>query len=158
MAKEQQSELTTAEKKKQQKRDLILESAKVVFSKKGLIDATMKDIIEECGISRGGIYLYFRSVDEIFLAVLEQRSKRKFDDVREMIMEQVPFETILNKYFSDHRKRLLHSISDGMLRAVYEYYYTRIKLKPPVHCSKHNFLRRNGRSMRSFKSAFSKVC
>lgn len=124
MAKKQQSELTTAEKKKQQKRDLILESAKVVFSKKGLIDATMKDIIEECGISRGGIYLYFRSVDEIFLAVLEQRSKRKFDDVREMIMEQVPFETILNKYFSDHRKRLLHSISDGMLRAVYEYYYT----------------------------------
>ena len=53
-------------KEKQQKRDLILESAKVVFSKKGLIDATMKDIIEECGISRGGIYLYFRSVDEIF--------------------------------------------------------------------------------------------
>ena len=107
MAKKQQSELTTAEKKKQQKRDLILESAKVVFSKKGLIDATMKDIIEECGISRGGIYLYFRSVDEIFLAVLEQRSKRKFDDVREMIMEQVPFETILNKYFSDHRNRSL---------------------------------------------------
>ena len=129
MAKKQQSELTTAEKKKQQKRDLILESAKVVFSKKGLIDATMKDIIEECGISRGGIYLYFRSVDEIFLAVLEQRSKRKFDDVREMIMEQVPFETI--------------SI--------------RIKPKPPVHCSKLNSLRRNGRSMRFFKWAFSKV-
>ncbi len=65
MAKKQQSELTTAERKTT-KRDLILESAKVVFSKKGLIDATMKDIIEECGISRGGIYLYFRSVDEIF--------------------------------------------------------------------------------------------
>ena len=42
------------EEKKRQKREAILESAKVVFSKKGLIDATMQDIIEECGISRGG--------------------------------------------------------------------------------------------------------
>ncbi|WP_430611547.1 TetR/AcrR family transcriptional regulator [Enterococcus sp. DIV0876] len=110
--------------KKQQKREAIIESAKVVFSQKGLIDATMKDIIEECGISRGGIYLYFNSVDEIFLAVLEQRARRKFDDVRKMIADQVPFETILDQYFADHRDRLLHSISDSMLRAMYEYYYT----------------------------------
>lgn len=110
--------------KKQQKREAIIESAKVVFSQKGLIDATMKDIIEECGISRGGIYLYFNSVDEIFLAVLEQRARRKFDDVRKMIANQVPFETILDQYFADHRDRLLHSISDSMLRAMYEYYYT----------------------------------
>ncbi|MDV7752806.1 TetR/AcrR family transcriptional regulator [Enterococcus casseliflavus] len=113
-----------AKDKKQQKREAIIESAKVVFSKKGLIDATMKDIIEECGISRGGIYLYFNSVDEIFLAVIEQRSQRKFDDVREMITNQVPFETILDKYFEHHRARLLHSISDSMLRAMYEFYYT----------------------------------
>lgn len=110
--------------KKQQKREAIIESAKVVFSQKGLIDATMKDIIEECGISRGGIYLYFNSVDEIFLAVLEQRARRKFDEVRKMIADQVPFETILDQYFADHRDRLLHSISDSMLRAMYEYYYT----------------------------------
>lgn len=110
--------------RKQQKREAIIESAKVVFSQKGLIDATMKDIIEECGISRGGIYLYFNSVDEIFLAVLEQRARRKFDDVRKMIANQVPFETILDQYFADHRDRLLHSISDSMLRAMYEYYYT----------------------------------
>lgn len=119
-----QAEPVKAKDKKQQKRESIIESAKVVFSKKGLIDATMKDIIEECGISRGGIYLYFNSVDEIFLAVIEQRSQRKFDDVREMITNQVPFETILDKYFADHRERLLHSISDSMLRAMYEYYYT----------------------------------
>lgn len=110
--------------RKQQKREAIIESAKVVFSQKGLIDATMKDIIEECGISRGGIYLYFNSVDEIFLAVLEQRARRKFDEVRKMIADQVPFETILDQYFADHRDRLLHSISDSMLRAMYEYYYT----------------------------------
>lgn len=112
------------EEKKRQKREAILESAKVVFSKKGLIDATMQDIIEECGISRGGIYLYFQSVDAIFLEVLQQRSQRRFDEVRAMIKANASFETILTKYFEDHKYRLLHSISDSMLRATYEYYYT----------------------------------
>ena len=106
------------------KREAILESAKVVFSKKGLIDATMQDIIEECGISRGGIYLYFQSVDAIFLEVLQQRSQRRFNEVRAMIKANASFETILTKYFEDHKYRLLHSISDSMLRATYEYYYT----------------------------------
>ena len=92
------------EEKKRQKREAILESAKVVFSKKGLIDATMQDIIEECGISRGGIY--------------------RFNEVRAMIKANASFETILTKYFEDHKYRLLHSISDSMLRATYEYYYT----------------------------------
>lgn len=112
------------EEKKRQKREAILESAKVVFSKKGLIDATMQDIIEECGISRGGIYLYFQSVDAIFLEVLQQRSQRRFNKVRAMIKANASFETILTKYFEDHKYRLLHSISDSMLRATYEYYYT----------------------------------
>ncbi|MCC2751722.1 TetR/AcrR family transcriptional regulator [Enterococcus gallinarum] len=112
------------EEKKRQKREAILESAKVVFSKKGLIDATMQDIIEECGISRGGIYLYFQSVDAIFLEVLQQRSQRRFNEVRAMIKVNASFETILTKYFEDHKYRLLHSISDSMLRATYEYYYT----------------------------------
>ena len=112
------------EEKKRQKREAILESAKVVFSKKGLIDATMQDIIEECGISRGGIYLYFQSVDAIFLEVLQQRSQRRVYEVRAMIKANASFETILTKYFEDHKYRLLHSISDSMLRATYEYYYT----------------------------------
>ena len=112
------------EQKKRQKREAILETAKVVFSKKGLIDATMQDIIEECGISRGGIYLYFQSVDAIFLEVLQQRSQRRFNEVRAMIKANASFETILTKYFEDHKYRLLHSISDSMLRATYEYYYT----------------------------------
>ena len=112
------------EEKKRQKREAILESAKVVFSKKGLIDATMQDIIEECGISRGGIYLYFQSVDAIFLEVLQQRSQRRLNEVRAMIKANASVETILTKYFEDHKYRLLHSISDSMLRATYEYYYT----------------------------------
>ena len=43
------------------KRNLILDCAEKVFSQKGFSVVTMKDIIEACNISRGGIYLYHKN-------------------------------------------------------------------------------------------------
>ncbi|MBO1304973.1 TetR/AcrR family transcriptional regulator [Enterococcus sp. 669A] len=112
------------EERKRQKREAILKSARKVFAKKGLIDVTMKDIIDACGISRGGIYLYFDSVDEIFIETVKQRNSRKFDSIRSAIKENQPFDELLDSYFNSHKKRLLDTINDSMLRAMYEYYFT----------------------------------
>lgn len=112
------------EKRKQMKREAILEGAREVFSRKGLIDVTMKDIIDECGISRGGLYLYFDSVDTIFIEVLRQRNSRKFDGIRADVKANKPFEKLLNEYFAEHKDRLLNHVGNSLLRATYEYYYT----------------------------------
>ena len=53
-----------------QKKQLILEKAKEVFVEKGFRNVTMKDIVDACEISRGGLYLYFSSTEEIFREVL----------------------------------------------------------------------------------------
>ena len=53
-----------------QKKKYILEKARAVFSEKGFKNVTMKDIVDACEISRGGLYLYFSSTEEIFHAVL----------------------------------------------------------------------------------------
>jgi len=106
------------------KREAILESALAVFCRKGLIDATMKDIIEECGISRGGIYLYFDSVDDIFIEVLERRVEHKFDDIRGLVMKNVPFDDLFEEYLSEYKERLLFKIDGSMSRAMYEYFFT----------------------------------
>ena len=45
-----------------QKRNYIIEKAREVFSQKGYLTVTMKDIVEACEISRGGLYLYFDSI------------------------------------------------------------------------------------------------
>ena len=45
--------------KSTQKKQYIIEKAKEVFIKRGYKDVTMKDIVEACQISRGGLYLYF---------------------------------------------------------------------------------------------------
>ena len=42
-----------------QKRKYIVERAREVFHKNSYRTVTMKDIVEVCGISRGGLYLYF---------------------------------------------------------------------------------------------------
>ena len=47
--------------KSEQKKAYILEVAKEVFIEKGFRTVTMKDIVEACEISRGGLYLYYNN-------------------------------------------------------------------------------------------------
>ncbi|MEG7283486.1 TetR family transcriptional regulator [Bacillus sp. 0909A] len=49
----------------------ILEAAKTVFKRKGFELTTMKDVVEESGFSRGGVYLYFSSTEEMFRRIIE---------------------------------------------------------------------------------------
>src|SRR5713226_6921305 len=47
-------------------RDRIITTAVRVFSKKGYHQATMEDIAKEMGVSKGALYLYFKSKEELF--------------------------------------------------------------------------------------------
>ena len=58
-----------------QKKKYILETARKVFVEKGFKKVTMKDIVEACEISRGGLYLYFDNTSQIFLEVLKMESQ-----------------------------------------------------------------------------------
>ena len=66
--------------KSAQKRKYILEKAREVFAEKGFKDVTMKDVVEACDISRGGLYLYFSSTEELFLAVLSDEVDEEDDE------------------------------------------------------------------------------
>ncbi|MBN1221034.1 MAG: TetR/AcrR family transcriptional regulator [Anaerolineae bacterium] len=48
----------------------ILEAARQVFAEQGFYGARMSDIAQAIGVSQGTMYHYFRSKDELFLAVL----------------------------------------------------------------------------------------
>lgn len=52
------------------RKKMIVQAAFRVFSKKGYSSTSMKDIMEEANISRGGLYAYFENIDAIFIAVL----------------------------------------------------------------------------------------
>ncbi|MCL2164203.1 MAG: TetR/AcrR family transcriptional regulator [Oscillospiraceae bacterium] len=111
------------EKYRKAKEDSILEKARIVFCRKGYLNVTMQDIIDECNISRGGIYLYFNSVDEIFRAVAAKRNKKRFSSVRKSIDDNKSFATVLNSFFSLQKERLLH-MENSLLRSMYEYTFS----------------------------------
>jgi AcrR family transcriptional regulator len=56
------------------RRDQIIDSAIEIFVNKGLDLATVDEIAQAAGISKGTIYLYFKSKDEIFDTILAERS------------------------------------------------------------------------------------
>ncbi|ADN35857.1 transcriptional regulator, TetR family [Methanolacinia petrolearia DSM 11571] len=54
---------------KEQARLKILEKAFIVFSKKGYHYTTMDDIASEVGVTKGTLYVYFKSKEELFRAM-----------------------------------------------------------------------------------------
>lgn len=61
----------------------ILAAAGEVFAQKGYDSATMQDIMEKCGLSKGAIYHHFKSKEEIMQALGDR-----------MFFENNPFETV----------------------------------------------------------------
>ena len=62
----------------------IISAAEGVFTKKGFGQARMDDIAEETGLSKGTLYLYFKSKDDLIIAILDrifQREFRVFDEM-----------------------------------------------------------------------------
>ncbi len=57
-------------------RERILQSAVTIFSKNGFDKPRMEDISLEAGISKGTLYLYFKSKDELFFAICENNIKK----------------------------------------------------------------------------------
>lgn len=94
--------------KADEKKELILIGAESVFIQKGFSRVTMKDIIEKCGISRGGIYLYFSRVDEIFVEVVKRHNKAKLDDIKANIERCRNFNQLIDDFFADQKRRLLN--------------------------------------------------
>lgn len=58
------------EREKEQRRQSILCSARDVFFEKGLQNTTMDEIAERAELSKGTLYLYYRSKEDLYLAVV----------------------------------------------------------------------------------------
>ena len=122
---------TPNEEYRQEKESRILESARIVFCRKGYLNVTMQDIIDECNISRGGIYLYFSSVDEIFQAVSSSRSRSRSSVTHKSIDDNEPFAVVLDAFLASQKERLLH-MENSLLRASYEYIFSGAKGATPA--------------------------
>ncbi|MGH2569187.1 MAG: TetR/AcrR family transcriptional regulator, partial [Bacteroidota bacterium] len=58
------------EREKEHRREEILNAAQRVFFEKGLQTATMDEIAEVAELSKGTLYLYYKSKEDLYLAVM----------------------------------------------------------------------------------------
>lgn len=130
-----QGECETMGEKSAQKRKYILDTARKVFVEKGFQSVTMKDIVEACEISRGGLYLYFESTDQILLEVLRMDADETDDVFTERIAQGDTAADILTLFLKEQKKELLRK-KDNLTVAVYEYFFCH------KETDKENMLRR----------------
>lgn len=111
-----------------QKKEYIIETAKSVFASKGFKDVTMKDIVDACNISRGGLYLYFDCVESVFRAVIE--SERLSNDPEEAkLIPQKPCDSdILTLFFREQKKEIMDK-RNCLLKALYEFSFIQKEYK-----------------------------
>ena len=62
----------------EERKDQIMNAAEQVFSQKGFSNARMDDIAEETGLSKGTLYLYYKSKDDLIIAILDRLFQREF--------------------------------------------------------------------------------
>jgi len=55
----------------EERKNQILEAAMAVFARHGFDEARMDDIAQEAGLSKGALYLYYKSKDAIIAAILK---------------------------------------------------------------------------------------
>ena len=67
------------------KRDQILQGAKMVFMDKGFDAASMNDICRASGVSKGTLYVYFDSKEDLFGAMVEHVRDALFAGVPEVL-------------------------------------------------------------------------
>src|SRR5690554_1848422 len=56
---------------KEKKKTIIIESAMKLFARNGFAKTSIREIVEESGISKGAFYIYFKSKDELLIAILQ---------------------------------------------------------------------------------------
>ncbi|MGN0305752.1 MAG: TetR/AcrR family transcriptional regulator [Lachnospiraceae bacterium] len=108
--------------KSEQKRIYILKQARTVFAKKGFKAVTMKDIVDICEISRGGLYLYFGSTEEIFRAILSMQLEGEEGELFEGITNESPMADLLMLFLKEQKKEILRK-KDDIAVATYEYFF-----------------------------------
>lgn len=121
-----------------QKKRYIVETARKVFMEKGFKKVTMKDIVEACDISRGGLYLYFENTSQIFSEVLKLESEETDDVFSKNIDENATAVDILLLFFKEQKKEILKR-KDTLTQAIYEYYFENYNLPKKDNVLKKQF-------------------
>jgi AcrR family transcriptional regulator len=90
----------TREESKEVTRMRLIEAAERLFVCKGFDDASVEEISETAGYSRGAFYSNFDNKEQVFLAVIDRRLPKALDDIFQQASEPPERSTVVREWFS----------------------------------------------------------
>jgi len=75
-------EKLTPERRRQQTRDVLIAAATEVFARRGFEGASLEEIAETAGFTRGAIYKNFDGKEDLFLVVIDQLNEHIIETFR----------------------------------------------------------------------------
>ncbi len=106
--------------KGKQTRELIKKEAYRLFADKGFKEVTMKDICQQTGLSRGGLYRHYGSTAVIFEELFRKMSENSIDEFERQMKSEIPAPVILKEILSILREDI-QDANNSMSLAIYEY-------------------------------------
>jgi len=99
------------EREKQARRETIMASAQELFFAKGFNATTMDEIAQRAELSKGALYLYFASKEELYVSVMSEGLAILFDRTEEAFKLGLPPDQMIRKfgevryrYYLDYRE------------------------------------------------------
>lgn len=116
------------------KKQLIMDHALELFADKGIIDTSVQQITDRCGISKGAFYLAFKSKDELISALVDQYMTEYITDIDQLVRREGK-ESLLHDFFmysyefrenrkafsSVYIKEQMHKMSETMLERLFHF-------------------------------------
>lgn len=99
----------------------IREKAYQLFAKKGFKEVTMKDICEQTGLSRGGLYRHYESTEQIFLEIVNAFSDQQKNEIFAKIEQHIPAAAILEELLARYADEMADAENSFSL-AICEFY------------------------------------
>src|SRR2546425_2843943 len=75
----------TRKEKQAHTRECLMHSAANVFARRGLQQASIDEVAEDAGYTKGAFYANFKNKEELFLAMLDERFAQRIEDIEAVI-------------------------------------------------------------------------
>ncbi len=95
---------------KEERRRAILDAAVRLFAEKGYHDTKMDEVAERAGLSKGALYLYYRSKEDLFCELIEE----KMDRMAPVLRAAVDSSTSLEELVANLVRTQLHQREENM--------------------------------------------
>ncbi|MDQ0199774.1 TetR/AcrR family transcriptional regulator [Neobacillus ginsengisoli] len=121
-----------SEEYKERKRVTIMESALKCFGEKGYHLTTMDDIVAYSNMSKGLIYNYFKSKEELYISLMDERSKNTLEHLSNRFKQIPTAKEKVKEFFRIYREAALTEEWRSFIRVHLEFW---------IYSSRQEYLR-----------------